>query len=114
MRYLALLANEISGLKILVVTKDDHEHFGVTRHEVGLDASRLVVVSADFADMPRMVASIDVRRVLSQAGVRPEGVGAHEDGGVPLQRRPRRRQRRRGRFERDRPRRASWDRRAGH
>ena len=59
-RYLAYLAHAIPGLQILIITRDDHERLRRDAAAAGLDLHRLVLVSADFAEMPDLVRLIDV------------------------------------------------------
>lgn len=60
LRYLAYLTRAIDGVKVLLVTRDDHAQLRRDALDAGLDPDRLVLTAADFADMPELVRLLDV------------------------------------------------------
>ena len=58
--YVAFLSSQLDHLRVLIVTRDDHERLRADAEQCGVPADRLVLVRAEFRDMPSLVGLIDV------------------------------------------------------
>ena len=59
LRYLALCVRELPGVRVLIVTRDDHDALRRDAEAAGLPPDRLVLRSAPFEEMPRYVRLMD-------------------------------------------------------
>lgn len=60
LRYLAQIARELSDVKVLLVTRDDHAALRRDALAAGIPPHRLVITAADFDAMPAYVRLMDV------------------------------------------------------
>jgi len=60
LEYLAFLSGQLEHLKVLLVTRDDHQRLRADAEHCGVPADRLVLARADFREMPGMISLIDV------------------------------------------------------
>ena len=58
--YLASLSARIDTLKVLIVTREDHDRLRKDAVRAGLPANKLVLTRAPFAEMPAMIRLMDV------------------------------------------------------
>lgn len=89
LRYFAYLTRAMDELKILLVTRDDHAQLRRDAADAGLDWSRLVLASADFADMPALVRLFDagvffMKPVFAQKGSAATRLAEFLACGVPV------------------------------
>lgn len=60
LEYLAFLASQLDHLKVLIVTRDDHEQLRVDAEQCGVPTDRLVMARAEFREMPSLISLIDI------------------------------------------------------
>ena len=58
--FLAALARRLPRMKVLIVTREDHERLRADAGRAGLPADRLVLARAGFDEMPAMIRQMDV------------------------------------------------------
>lgn len=59
LRYLARLASSFERLRVLIVTREDHDCLRRDAEAAGIPANQLVVTKADFTEMPRFTRLFD-------------------------------------------------------
>ncbi len=87
--YLAFLSSQLANLKVLVVTREDHDHLQADAESAGLDSSRLVFARATFEEMPRFIRLMDcglffIRPTFSKKGSAATKLGEFLACGVPV------------------------------
>jgi glycosyltransferase involved in cell wall biosynthesis len=86
---LAFLQRRLEGLKVLVVTAEDHHALQADAARHGVDLSRLVIVRSAFADVPAYMRLMDVgmffiKPVFSKKGSAATKLGEFLATGVPV------------------------------
>ena len=87
--YLAMLCRSFADMKILLVTREDHNALRRDAHAAGVPPDRLVLTEAPFADMPRFTRLFDagvffIRPVLSKRGSAATKLAEFLACGVPV------------------------------
>ncbi len=89
LRYLSRLAKTLDRLRILIVTREDHEELRRDAERAGVPRDRLVITRADFTDMPRFIRLFDgglffIRPALSKRGSAATKLAEFLACGVPV------------------------------
>ncbi|RZP28559.1 hypothetical protein EVA25_02970 [bacterium] len=87
--YIALCASQLANVKVLVVTREDHDQLQADAKLVGLDSDRLVLVRATFEEMPTFIRLMDfglffIRSTFSKKGSAATKLGEFLACGVPV------------------------------
>ena len=87
--YLAFCSSQLANVKVLVVTREDHEQLQTDAELAGLDARRLVIVRATFEEMPSFIRLMDcglffIRSSFSKKGSAATKLGEFLACGVPV------------------------------
>ena len=87
--YLALCASQLTNVKVLVVTREDHDQLRADAVLAGLDSEQLVIVRATFEEMPLFIRLMDcgvffIRPTFSKKGSAATKLGELLACGVPV------------------------------
>ena len=89
LEYLALCASQLANVKVLVVTREDHDQLHADAVLAGLDSEQLVLVRATFEEMPAFIRLMDcgvffIRPTFSKKGSAATKLGELLACGVPV------------------------------
>lgn len=89
LEYLAFLMKHLDDVKVLIVTREDHDQLRLEAVNSGVPAKRLVLAQADFPDMPAYVRLMDmgvffIKVCFSKRGSAATKLGEFLACGVPV------------------------------